>query len=95
MNSTVWFCRRLRAVRRVLYSRERLFVVGVLSFCFDGQCKLDQAANCFRARRLVFLLLGPALDAAVAGKSRCRMHGGAPASPSRADLDLGPSLNTA
>ena len=31
---------------RVLYSRERLFVVGVLSFCFDGQCKFDQAANC-------------------------------------------------
>ena len=42
--------------------------------------------------------LGPfhhALDAAVAGKRRCRMHGGAPASPSRADLDLRPSLNTA
>ena len=55
---------------------------------------MSLAGSCFFSESA----LGPfhhALDAAVAGKRRCRMHGGAPASPSRADLDLRPSLNTA
>ena len=37
-----------------------LFVAGILSFSFASECNLDQAPNCFRARGLVILLLGPA-----------------------------------
>ena len=33
-----------------------------MSFSFCFQCKLDQALNCFRARGLVILLLGPAFN---------------------------------
>jgi hypothetical protein len=69
------FRQRLRAIRRVPYSRERLFVVGVLSFCLDRQCKFDQAANCLRARGLVFLLLGPALDGGIIPGGLPSMHG--------------------
>ena len=45
--------RRLGAVRRVLYSCERLFVVDVLSFSFDRQCNFNQAADCFRSARVI------------------------------------------
>ena len=41
---------------------QRLSVIRILSFNFDRQCKLDQTANCFRARGLVFLLLGPVFN---------------------------------
>jgi hypothetical protein len=40
----------------------RLLVAGILSFDFGGQRELDQAPNCFRARGLVILLLGPVFN---------------------------------
>ena len=40
----------------------RLAVAGILSFDFGGQREFDQAPNCFRARGLVMLLLGPAFN---------------------------------
>jgi hypothetical protein len=40
----------------------RLLVAGILSFDFGGQGELDQAPNCFRARGLVILLLGPVFN---------------------------------
>jgi hypothetical protein len=40
----------------------RLFVAGVLSFDFDSQGELDQAANCFRSARLIRLVQSPSIN---------------------------------
>src|SRR5580700_3969055 len=38
------------------------YLSSVFCLCFSRQCNPDQAANCFRARGLVILLLGPAFN---------------------------------